>query len=163
MRIIQATIRSDIDKMLSLGFNAVNYVGLWEWKTDNLFLNKLKRRFCSDILKIPYIHKYSDMVRKMSLMNREYEDVKVFPTIIPNWDHTPRSGTGGYILHGSTPDLFRKHVNSILYNMKNKPQEQKYVFLKSWNEWGEGNYMEPDLKYGLEYINVLSQELKNEK
>ena len=69
----------------------------------------------------------------------------------------------GYILHGSTPDLFRKHVNSILHNMKNKPQEQKYVFLKSWNEWGEGNYMEPDLKYGLEYINVLSQELKNEK
>lgn len=51
----------------------------------------------------------------------------------------------------------------FLYNMKNKPQEQKYVFLKSWNEWGEGNYMEPDLKYGLEYINVLSQELKNEK
>ena len=47
--------------------------------------------------------------------------------------------------------------------MKNKPQEQKYAFLKSWNEWGEGNYMEPDLKYGLEYINVLSQELKNEK
>ena len=29
--------------MLSLGFNAVNYVGLWEWKTDNLFLNKLKK------------------------------------------------------------------------------------------------------------------------
>lgn len=46
------------------------------------------------------------MVRKMSLMNREYEDVKVFPTIIPNWDHTPRSGTGGYILHGSTQIYF---------------------------------------------------------
>ena len=27
--------------------------------------------------------------------------------------------------------------------------------LKSWNEWGEGNYMEPDLKFGKEYIKAL--------
>jgi len=33
------------------------------------------------------------------------------------------------------------------------------VFLKSWNEWGEGNYMEPDLKYGKKYIETLKQEL----
>ena len=31
------------------------------------------------------------------------------------------------------------------------------VFLKSWNEWGEGNYMEPDLKYGKKYIETLKQ------
>lgn len=29
--------------------------------------------------------------------------------------------------------------------------------LKSWNEWGEGNYMEPDLKYGKKYILALKK------
>ena len=159
----QTTMRADIDKILSLGFDAVNYVGLWEWKTENRILNKIKRRFYSDILHMPYIHKYSDMVKKLSMINREYEDSKVFPTIIPNWDHTPRSGRGGYILHGSTPQLFSNHVKSIFDNIKVKPVEKRYVFLKSWNEWGEGNYMEPDLKFGDNYINVLSKELRNEE
>ena len=28
-------------------------------------------------------------------------------------------------------------------------------FLKSWNEWGEGNYVEPDLKNGHGYLEVI--------
>jgi hypothetical protein len=39
-------------------------------------------------------------------------------------------------------------------------KKNKVVFLKSWNEWGEGNYMEPCLKYGHGYIEALSQALK---
>ena len=31
------------------------------------------------------------------------------------------------------------------------------VFLKSWNEWGEGNYMEPDLRFGKGYIKALKE------
>ena len=38
---------------------------------------------------------------------------------------------------------------------------QNLVFLKSWNEWGEGNYMEPDLKYGKGFINSLNQAIKD--
>lgn len=32
--------------------------------------------------------------------------------------------------------------------------------LKSWNEWAEGNYMEPDIEYGRGYIDVLANNLK---
>ena len=39
----------------------------------------------------------------------------------------------------------------VLTNQKNN----KLIMLKSWNEWGEGNYMEPDIKYGRGYINAL--------
>ena len=44
-------------------------------------------------------------------------------------------------------DLYRTHV--------------KLIFLKSWNEWGEGNYMEPDLTFGKGYINALHEALNS--
>ena len=43
--------------------------------------------------------------------------------------------------------------------IKNKPQSQQILLLKSWNEWGEGNYMEPDLKNGKGYIEALKKAL----
>ena len=75
--------------------------------------------------------------------------------MMPNWDHTPRSLDGGTVLHNSTPSLFYCHAKDILNTTKDKKDSRKIVFLKSWNEWGEGNYMEPDLKYGKGYIKAL--------
>ncbi len=83
--------------------------------------------------------------------NLEY----IIPTLIPNFDHSPRSRKNGYILHDSTPNLFKQqclHTLSNIYHKKNK-----LVWLRSWNEWGEGNYMEPDLKYGKAYIIALHE------
>ena len=39
--------------------------------------------------------------------------------------------------------------------IKNKSDEHKILFLMSWNEWGEGNYMEPDIEFGKGYLNAL--------
>ncbi len=80
----------------------------------------------------------------------------IIPFIMPQWDHSPRSGKEGTILYNSTPELFRNHIDDAFAVIKDK--KNKLIFLKSWNEWGEGNYMEPDLKYGMEYINVLGEE-----
>lgn len=46
-------------------------------------------------------------------------------------------------------------VKNALTIIKNKEPEHRILFLQSWNEWGEGNYMEPDLKFGKEYIKTL--------
>ena len=55
----------------------------------------------------------------------------------------------------STPENFRKHAEKVIYACRGKDHEHNLIFLKSWNEWGEGNYMEPDARYGKGYIRAL--------
>jgi hypothetical protein len=91
--------------------------------------------------------------------NDVYKNKRIYPCLYPNWDTTPRRGAHGDILHGSTPELFKKHVKRILDLISQKEASDKVVFLKSWNEWAEGNYMEPDQKYGKGYIKALKSAL----
>ena len=84
----------------------------------------------------------------------------IYPVLVPNWDNTPRRGAGGMVFYNSTPENFRKHIDEVFRLIKEKPSETNLVFLKSWNEWGEGNYMEPDLLYGHGYIDELRNALE---
>ena len=78
---------------------------------------------------------------------------------MPNWDHTPRSGARGDLFQGATPEEFEKHCQDTLTAVAKK--SNPLCFVKSWNEWGEGNYMEPDLKYGKGYIEALRKVIDN--
>ena len=80
-----------------------------------------------------------------------------YPTIIPNWDRTPRGGRRATLYVNSTPELFKKHVQDAINIVCNKQPEHRIIFLKSWNEWAEGNYMEPDLKFGHGYLDALRE------
>lgn len=95
--------------------------------------------------------------------SRLFSREKIFPVLVPNWDNSPRRGAGGTIYYNSTPENFRKHVNEVFDLIKDKSPENKIVFLKSWNEWGEGNYMEPDLVYGHGYLKELREAIEDYK
>jgi len=86
------------------------------------------------------------------------EQPDVYPCVTPNWDNTPRTGIRGYVLHESTPNLFREHLRDALALVKSRPEDQRLVFIKSWNEWAEGNYLEPDQRFGLDYLKVVREE-----
>ena len=83
----------------------------------------------------------------------------MYPSVYPNWDHSPRSGRHGHILHNSNPKAFKQHVSNVLQTVKHKPEEEQIVFIRSWNEWAEGNYMEPDLRFGRGYLEALKSAL----
>jgi hypothetical protein len=120
------------------------------------FFARLKRYAKTLLFRMPNIVDYADAIKSLydPIMNKE----NVFPTLIPNFDHTPRSGNFGKLFHKSTPDKFAEHVKMILQNIMLKDPDYQVVFLKSWNEWGEGNYMEPDINWGKAYINALANE-----
>jgi hypothetical protein len=48
--------------------------------------------------------------------------------------------------------LFEEACYKAFKGTENKPEDEKFVILKSWNEWAEGNYMEPDQRYGHAYL-----------
>lgn len=153
--------KEKIDKALELGFNAVNTVRLNCIASQMSICKKIYRKIYRTLMRMPVLIYYKDAYP--FFISKEDENSKVYPTIIPNWDHTPRSGRNGYVLSGSTPELFGKHVSNVLEVVMKKDINEQIVFLKSWNEWGEGNYMEPDLKYGTKYIKELRYKLDSYK
>jgi hypothetical protein len=56
--------------------------------------------------------------------------------------------------------LFYKSIIKALDIIKNKQADHQIIFLRSWNEWAEGNYVEPDIKYGLGYLDALKKALE---
>lgn len=139
------------------GFDAVNYVNKYYHSTSQLpfFVRVLRFLFHKreKTRKMPNICPYDVKVFRTCL---DKED-KVFPSILPNWDHTPRSGLRGTIVYGSTPEKFGEAVKYAVEAVKDKPQDKQFVFIKSWNEWAEGNYMEPDLQWGCQYLEQIAK------
>ena len=85
---------------------------------------------------------------------------KFYPCVMPNWDNTPRSGENGFVLQESTPALYEKHLREAIDLVKNRRYDENLIFVKSWNEWAEGNYLEPDLKHGHAYLQATLNALK---
>lgn len=86
---------------------------------------------------------------------------KEYPCILPNFDHSPRSANRGYILHQSSPEKWGELCTRVFDMFADRTHEENIVFLKAWNEWGEGNYLEPDLKYGKGYLEALRKAYDN--
>lgn len=109
--------------------------------------------------KLPTIHPYSSAIKH--LLSTRVPGIESHPCVIPNWDNTPRSGSDGMVLNGSTPELFRKHLRQAIDSVRDLPTERQIVFIKSWNEWAEGNHLEPDLRFGSGYLEVLRDEINS--
>ncbi len=122
------------------------------------FKNKFMRRLYNLLNKRPRkakIFEYRDALN--FFVNKNPMPVSEYPCIVPNWDTTARLGNKAVILKGSTPKLFKKHLFEVFNSIKNKPTADKVIYLKSWNEWAEGNYIEPDRKFGRKYLEVLKE------
>lgn len=111
-----------------------------------------------NILHRPTVFEYKKALKYM--ITPRCKENNIFPMITPNWDHSPRSGGRAMILNHSTPELFKTLVLQALDIVKSKPREEQVIIIKSWNEWGEGNYMEPDTEFGHGYLDALRDAIK---
>ena len=82
-----------------------------------------------------------------------------FPSVYPNWDNTPRLGRRGMVATGATPARFGVQVRRALELAAANPPDEQVVVVKSWNEWAEGNYLEPDAEFGTARLEALRREV----
>ncbi len=117
-------------------------------------IQKLKSNIFSTYNKpSPLVIPYKDAIAYL-VADKNF-DFDYFPCAIPNWDNTPRAGENGMVLHQSTPELWAKHFNKAIEKTKNNPKDRQFIFIKSWNEWAESNYLEPDTEWGYAYLQVI--------
>ncbi len=83
-----------------------------------------------------------------------------FPLVMSNWDNTPRCGRRGSVLANSTPEAFAAYLRRAIAQVRDRPLDQRLVMIRSWNEWAEGNYLEPDQKFGRGYLEAIQRVLK---
>ena len=98
----------------------------------------------------PNVFSYKEYVERV--FPAPFMDENSFPCVVPNWDNTPRTKNNGFVYVGSTPALYKRHLQKAVDFIDSRDEEEKIIFIKSWNEWAEGNYLEPDCIHGLKYL-----------
>jgi len=81
----------------------------------------------------------------------------VHPCVYPNWDNTPRSERRGTVVVDASPDRFERHVRQAVERASLNPEGERLVFVKSWNEWAEGNHLEPDRVHRRGWLEALAR------
>lgn len=144
--------------LLNLGFDGINSFG--KSRAEMLYMGKYAR-IAKKLLHqyLPFLPTHCINYEKITQHFFAPEDSwqNVYPSIFPQWDRTPRAGNSEGVYVNATPTTFKKHVEDALNVIENKDMEHRILFLRAWNEWGEGNYVEPDLKYGHGFLDAIKE------
>ncbi len=76
-----------------------------------------------------------------------------YACVVPSWDNSARRAKiGAWILHNSTPQEYQKWLMQEMSRVLEREDDKRVVFINAWNEWAEGNHLEPDMKFGHGYL-----------
>lgn len=111
---------------------------------DGFRLSRLKRNrrlgVFSGTLKL---YDYDEAWRAMSAVRPSFPHI---PSVFVGWDNTPRRGRSGIVIKNSTPAKFATAFREVVSGVTGEGSAgERIVFINAWNEWAEGNYLEPDL------------------
>jgi lipopolysaccharide biosynthesis protein len=181
-----STWRSEIKKM---GFKDIYLIFFWSFDYG---INPTSIGFDAAAQftpnKLPFVRKKAVMVeklreinyiipRKLKFLTIQYKDVVsyyrnfqypnnfiLFPCITPMWDnYVRRKNKGGTILLNSTPELYKNWLENICERWEPQSSEENFIFINAWNEWAEGNHLEPCENWGTQYLEKTLEVLKNYK
>lgn len=114
---------------------------------------KLTRKFYFKNLG-PFCYDYLSMVNQP---NEDANDSKSIPTVFTGWDTSPRHLKRGTIYTGFNVATFTQHLHNVAQQLLASKSVEKIVIIKSWNEWAEGNLLEPDSIFGFDLLTTYKK------
>jgi hypothetical protein len=124
---------------------------------DDPLRTKCRRNLIQGIMS-PTLKVYS-YAKATRLMARLRPTFPHFPCCFVGWDNTARRGRHAIVMVDSTPELFQGQLALMVNSVLHKPREERVVFINAWNEWAEGMYLEPDMKFGHQYLDAVASVL----
>ena len=149
------------EKYMNKGFDAaVEFQPDFSLLSGKMLLPKIVNSFTERLAAkrfVPHIMSYKNLI-KMSL-KRPQPNYKRYPCVTPSFDNSARK-KDSLIFWGSTPALFKKWFYIVYSKFVPFSDEENFIFINAWNEWAEGNHLEPDLKFGLQYLESIRDVVK---
>jgi hypothetical protein len=96
------------------------------------------------------IYDYAALVERM--LSRDDPAYRRIPCVTPSWDNTPRAKHELVVLDGASPTLYQRWLEETIRRAGDARGEQPLVFINAWNEWAEGNHLEPDQRWGRGFL-----------
>jgi lipopolysaccharide biosynthesis protein len=91
-----------------------------------------------------------------------FPNYKWYPCITPMWDNTARKGKNSFLFKDSTPELYYRWLKSIKAKFKPFSKDENLIFINAWNEWAEGNHLEPCARWGRSYLEATKKALQED-
>jgi lipopolysaccharide biosynthesis protein len=142
-----------------LGFDAaVEFQPAWSrlgnplWSFDVLRpLRKLSPRYSH------HVYAYEDVAERA--MSATIPDYPRWPGVAPGFDNSARCKRNAYIFVRQSPQVYQNWLSQALRRSQDVAQRYEgsgrgVVFINAWNEWAEGNYLEPDDRFGHAFLDA---------
>jgi hypothetical protein len=134
----------------------------WHKKLPVRITNKLCRKFIGRNL-FSIMCDYADYV-DFQKKNYARSPYKQYPCVVPMWDNSPRrTNRDFFCFTKSTPELFGSWLQFAAEKFTPYSNEENFIFINAWNEWAEGNHLEPDMKWGNAYLKEISRIINPQK
>jgi hypothetical protein len=100
------------------------------------------------------VHEYAAARQKMRALPKPWPR---HPCVFVGWDNTPRRRHNAIVMIRHSVDEFESALRAAVERVAHEPEEERLVFVNAWNEWAEGNHLEPDLRNGLADLEAVAR------
>jgi hypothetical protein len=92
-------------------------------------------------------------------MTAALPDYPRWPGVTPGFDNSPRRQRDASIFVGQSPQVYQEWLSEALRRSNRvahryEGHSRGVVSINAWNEWGEGNHLEPDARFGQDFLHA---------
>lgn len=148
-------------QLLNLGFDSVlNFMpqlgALPDFLSNRFLWRRLSRNMLQHSKPSGRLKLFSYKQALKQMQRKEPTDFKnIVPCVFTGWDNTARRNNNAIIIEGNTPALFKAELIRVKEKLSASRNEHDLFFINAWNEWAEGNHLEPDVLHGSAFLKAV--------